>query len=128
MFTFIINIDNEILISIRANKKLLNNVSLQETIGIDKDGNEIQIEDKIADIKIDIDEEVSLKLEIVRLYDKIKSVLRGKEKVIIEERYGLRNGDEKTQREIAEMLGISRSYVSRIEKRALNKLNNEMAK
>jgi len=114
--------------SIRANKKLLNNVSLQETIGIDKDGNEIQIEDKIADIKIDIDEEVSLKLEIVRLYDKIKSVLRGKEKVIIEERYGLRNDDEKTQREIAEMLGISRSYVSRIEKRALNKLNNEMAK
>lgn len=119
-------IENEILMYIRASKKHSKDVYLQDTVGIDKDGNEVTLEDKVADDSMSIDEEVSLKIQSKLLYEKMKKVLKGREKTIIELRYGLINGEEFTQRDIAKMLGISRSYVSRIEKKALEKLHKEM--
>ncbi len=93
---------------------------------MDKDGNEVTIEDKITDEKYSVDEQVSLKMQVKALYDKMKNALKGREMVVIELRYGLVDGKEVTQREIADLLGISRSYVSRIEKKALKKLLKEM--
>ena len=119
-------IENEILMYIRTNKKYNRDVYLQDTVGIDKDGNEVTLEDKIADEGMSIDEEVALNIQSKTLYEKIKKVLKGREKKIIELRYGLVNGEELTQKDIAKMLGISRSYVSRIEKKALEKLYKEM--
>lgn len=119
-------IENEILMCIRTNKKYYNDLYLQDTIGIDKDGNEVTLQDKVADNKDSIDDQVGLKLETKLLYEKIKKVLKGREKTVIELRYGLLNGEEVTQREIAKLLGISRSYISRIEKKALKKLCKEM--
>jgi len=115
-------IENEILMYIRAGKKRSGDIHLQDVIGIDKEGNEVRIEDKIADDKDPIEEQVDLKLQIRRLYEILQYVLYGREKDVIEMRYGLGNKDEMTQREIATKLGISRSYVSRIEKKALSKL------
>jgi len=119
-------IDNEILMHIRAAKKYSGDVYLQDIVGVDREGNEVRIEDKIADETDPIDEQVNLKMQILRLYDVIRRVLHGREKTVIELRYGLADVDEMTQREIATMLDISRSYVSRIEKKALGKLGKEM--
>lgn len=115
-------IENEILMTIRSNKKSKIEVSLQEPIGIDKEGNEISLLDILGTDMDDILDEVHLKLQIKKLYQAINRVLKDREKIIIELRYGLIDGVCKTQREIANMLGISRSYVSRIEKRAIDKL------
>lgn len=115
-------IGNEILMTIRSNKKSKIEVSLQEPIGIDKEGNEISLLDILGTDMDDILDEVHLKLQIKKLYQAINRVLKDREKIIIELRYGLIDGVCKTQREIANMLGISRSYVSRIEKRAIDKL------
>jgi RNA polymerase sporulation-specific sigma factor len=112
--------------TIRAGKKYTGDIYLQDVIGVDREGNEVRVEDKIADDKESIDEQVSLKMQIRRLYEVICQVLRGREKTVIEMRYGLAGSDEMTQREIASMLGISRSYVSRIEKKALKKIGKEM--
>ena len=111
---------------IRSSKKYSKDVYLQDTVGIDKDGNEVTLQDKVADDSPSVDEEVGLKLQIKALYEKISKILKGREKTIIELRYGLSNGEELTQRDIAKKLGISRSYVSRIEKKALEKLEKEM--
>ena len=111
---------------IRASKKHNKDVYLQDTVGIDKDGNEVTLEDKVADDSVSIDEQVALKMQSKVLYEKMKKILKGREKTIIELRYGLINGEELTQRDIAKRLGISRSYVSRIEKKALEKLHKEM--
>lgn len=119
-------IENEILMYIRSSKKHLKDLYLQDPLGTDKDGNEVTLQDKVADDAMSIDEEVNLKMQIKFLYEKIKSVLKEREKTIIEMRYGLLNGKEFTQKDIAKKLGISRSYVSRIEKKALEKLNQEM--
>ena len=113
---------------LRSSKKHSNDIYLQEPIGVDKEGNEVTMEDKIADDKYAIDEQVNLKMQVKSLYDKMKKVLKAREKTVLELRYGLLNGEEVTQREIAERLGISRSYVSRIEKKALNKLSKEIKK
>ncbi|NLM11443.1 MAG: RNA polymerase sporulation sigma factor SigK [Clostridiaceae bacterium] len=118
-------IENEILMYLRATKKFQNEVSLHEPIGTDKEGNEISLMDIIGS-EDSVDDKVALKFQVKKLYRKIAEVLRGREKTIIELRYGLSNGSNKTQREIAKMLGISRSYVSRIEKKAINKLNKEL--
>jgi RNA polymerase sporulation-specific sigma factor len=120
-------IHNEILMHLRATKKHNYNVYIQEPIGMDKEGNELTMQDKIADTNNSIDEQVSLKIQIKFLYDKIKDVLKGREKTVIELRYGLLDGEEITQREIATRLGISRSYVSRIEKKAIKKLSKEIS-
>lgn len=120
-------IENEILMSIRAGKKNQNEVSLQERIGIDKEGNEISLIDVVCDSETcNITDEVELKIQIKKLYQKMKEVLKRREKLVIELRYGLVNGISKTQKEIASMLGISRSYVSRIEKKAIRKLSEEL--
>ncbi|MBZ2173724.1 RNA polymerase sporulation sigma factor SigK [Schnuerera sp. xch1] len=116
-------IENEILMTIRASKKSKGEVSLQEPIGVDKEGNEISLLDILGTETDDILDEVHLKLQKKKLRDAINVVLKDREKKIVELRYGLIDGVCKTQREIAFMLGISRSYVSRIEKRAIDKLN-----
>jgi len=119
-------IENEILMNIRSRKKIKSEVSLQDPIGVDKEGNEISLMDVIENDENSITEEVELKLQIKKLYSKMNFVLKSREKKVIELRYGLFNGISKTQREIAKMLGISRSYVSRIEKKAIKKLSKEL--
>ncbi len=120
-------IENEILMYIRQNKKSQLNVSLNDSIGYDKDGNEITLADVIKDDYVDSSEVVNLK-DNVTLLKKYIDVLNKREKDIIIRRYGLLNKKEETQREIAKELNISRSYVSRIEKRALVKLMREFIK
>ena len=119
-------IENEILMNIRSNKKNKMQVSLQDPIGVDKEGNAISLIDILGtdeDYVVDKDE---LKMKISKLYEKIEKVLTEREKEIIKLRYGLTPSGYKTQREIAQQLDISRSYVSRIEKKALKKLKREL--
>uniref|UniRef100_UPI0033425433 sigma-70 family RNA polymerase sigma factor n=1 Tax=Tissierella praeacuta TaxID=43131 RepID=UPI0033425433 len=120
-------IENEILMTIRSTKKTKIELSLHEPIGMDKEGNEINLLDILGSDVDEILNEVDLKLQIKKLYKAINQVLKDREKAIIELRYGLIDGSCKTQREIASMLGISRSYVSRIETRALAKLNKTLS-
>ena len=117
-------IENEILMHFRSNKKNDNNVSLNDSIGFDKEGNEINLIDVLKDNQTDILEELHNKNNIV-LLNQYLNKLNGREKEIIIKRYGLNNTKEKTQKEIAKELNISRSYVSRIEKRALTKILRE---
>lgn len=119
-------IENEILMTIRSSKKTKVELSLHEPIGMDKEGNEINLLDILGTDVDGIIDEVHLKLQVKNLYKAINQVLKDREKTIIELRYGLVDGSCKTQREIANMLGISRSYVSRIETRALGKLNKAL--
>lgn len=119
-------IENEILMQIRSNKKLQSEVSLQDPIGVDREGNEIMLIDVISGESESVVEEVELKMQVKKLYSKMKCVLKCREKTVLELRYGLSSGTGKTQREIAKMLGISRSYVSRIEKKAIRKLSKEL--
>lgn len=119
-------IENEILMLIRNNKKTKGEVYLQDPIGIDKEGNEISLMDVLSSDEDSIIEIVESKIQVKRLYAKINNNLIGREKLVIEMRYGLLDGKPKTQREIAALLCISRSYVSRIEKRALKKLYKEL--
>lgn len=119
-------IENELLMYLRSTKKYSGDLYLQDPIGVDKEGNEITIEDKLADEASSIDEQVDLKMKLQMLRNVIGKVLKKRERTIIELRYGLIGGREVTQREIADMLGISRSYVSRIEKKALKKLFKEV--
>ena len=120
-------IENEILMYIRQNKKNMNNLSLDDSIGYDKDGNEITLGEVLKSEYVDSSEIINLKdnVELLRTYI---GVLTKREKEIIIRRYGLLDKDEETQREIAKDLKISRSYVSRIEKRALVKLYREFIK
>ena len=119
-------IDNEILMYFRSAKKLQNNISLQSAVGIDKEGNEVTLEEKLADPTPSVEETLSSNAEQKVLQSLIDKVLTSREKFIINLRYGLNNTQEKTQREIASSIGISRSYVSRIEKKALSKLRKAM--
>ena len=118
-------IENEILMTIRASKKTKGEVSLQDPIGMDKEGNEITLIDILGTDPDSVTDQVELKLQVRRLHEKMQSVLKKREQIVLEMRYGLSNGKSKTQREIAQMLGISRSYVSRIEKKAIMKLAKE---
>ncbi len=117
-------IENELLMYFRSKKKCSKEVSLYEPIGTDKEGNQIQLMDIVEVDEKDVVEQLELKRQIVRLYQLIPDVLDEREKEILKLRYGLRNEKPVTQREIAEKLHISRSYVSRIEKKALEKLKN----
>ncbi|MBW9151100.1 RNA polymerase sporulation sigma factor SigK [Clostridium estertheticum] len=119
-------IENEILMLIRSNKKIKREVYLQDPIGTDKEGKEVSLMDVLRSEEDSISDIVENKLQIKRLYSKINVVLKEREKVIIQMRYGLLDGKPRTQREIALILGISRSYISRIEKRVLKKLNKEL--
>ena len=120
-------IENEILMFFRANKKNNNNISLDEPIGYDKEGNDITILDILKTPKPDYVEDI-FKKDNIKSLNKYLEVLNTREKDIIIKRYGLYNNTEKTQKEIAKELNISRSYVSRIEKRALTKILREFMK
>lgn len=115
-------IDNEFLMLLRSKKKNSREVSLFEPIGTDKEGNEISLLDVIEQVQEDVVEQMDVKDNIRRLKALMQKVLTPREREIIELRYGLRTGEEVTQREVGAAFGISRSYVSRIEKRALLKL------
>lgn len=115
-------IDNELLMMLRSRKKRSREVSMFETIGQDKEGNEIRLVDIIEQQSVDIIEEMELQNNIKKLMKYMKQCLTEREFEIIRMRYGMGGGKEFTQSEIGEFLGISRSYVSRIEKKALLKL------
>ena len=115
-------IENEILTYLRAKKKSSREVSLYEPIGTDREGNEIQLFDIIETDEDDAHRKVELKDDVQTLYSKVESELSPRERTVLKMRYGLYNEEEYTQREIARLLGISRSYVSRIEKSAIEKL------
>lgn len=121
-------IENEILMNIRATKKQKSEVSLQAPIGTDQEGNEISLLHVLCDDIDSVSDTVGINIEIRRLYEKMQHTLEPREAMVIQMRYGLDNKEEKTQREIAEILDISRSYVSRIEKKALKKLSLELTK
>jgi len=120
-------IENEILMHLRSLKKTKKDVSLHDPIGTDKEGNEISLIDVLGTEAGEVEDRVQLKIEKNKIYHHIH-VLDEREKEVIIGRYGLDNEEERTQREIAKELGISRSYVSRIEKRALLKLYHEFYK
>lgn len=121
-------IENEVLMFLRSTKKLNQEVSLDEKIGTDKDGNTLTIADIIPADAIDIVEDISTKEDIKKLYRIMGKVLKKNEADIIIWRYGLGKVKKKTQKEVAEILGISRSYVSRIEKKAIKKLSEGFKK
>ena len=114
-------IDNEILMHLRSTKKINSEVSLEDPIGKDKDDNTVTLQDVLENNERNIEEEVDLKIKIKKLYKKIKDVLKDRERLIIEMRFGLDGKKPRTQNQIAKMLGISRSYVSRIETKAIRK-------
>lgn len=120
-------IENEILMYIRANKKIINTVSIFDAIGEDDDGQEIKLEDILSSESINYCEKIDKENQISKLFKHLKK-LDDFEIKILTLRYGLDNNKEYTQKEIGKMLNISRSYVSRIEKRALNKLLFEFRK
>jgi len=120
-------IENEILMYFRSNNKTNKNISLNESIGFDKEGNEITILDVLKMPEPDYIGEISEK-DNIKLLKEYYKVLNDREKEIIDKRYGLNNNEEKTQKEIAKEYNISRSYVSRIEKRALMKMLREFIK
>lgn len=116
-------IENEILMYIRSSKKYSNDMFLQDPVGHDFDGNEITVMDMVKSDDDPVPDEVSDRIDIMRMIQKIEEVLDEREREIIKMRYAIYGGEEITQREIASMLGISRSYVSRIEKKALKKIS-----
>lgn len=119
-------IDNEILMHLRATKKTNSEVYLEDPIGKDKDDNTVTLKEVLENDERPIEDVVDLKMKISKLYEKIKNVLKNRERTIIELRFGLNGEKPKTQKEIASDMGISRSYVSRIETRAIGKLAKEM--
>ncbi len=119
-------IENEILMYIRSNKKRAYDVYLNEPIGKDKDDNEVTLQEVLENNERNVEDEVDLKFKIKILYEKMKKILKDREKIIIELRFGLNGKKPKTQKEIAKMMNISRSYVSRIESKAISKLASEI--
>lgn len=118
-------IDNEILMHLRSTKKLGAEVFLDEPIGKDKDDNTVTLQEVLENNDKNIEDEVDLKIKLKKMYAKMKEVLKDREKLILELRFGLNGDKPKTQNQIAEMMGISRSYVSRIETKAIGKLSKE---
>lgn len=120
-------IENEILMHYRSDKKNNKNISINESVGFDKDGNEITFLDILKTPKPDFAMDIH-KQDSINLLKNYFGILNEREKEIITKRYGLDGSDEVTQKEIAKRIGISRSYVSRIEKRALTKMLREFIK
>jgi len=118
-------IENEILMHLRSLKRVRGEVSLYDPIGVDREGNEITLIDVLGSDPDVVPDLVGKRLDESKLREKLKK-LGGKERQVLELRYGISGGARKTQREIARMLGISRSYVSRIEKKAVMKLCREL--
>ena len=99
---------------------------MEDTIGKDKDDNTVSLQEVLECNEKSIEDEVDLKFKIKKLYEKMKEVLKDREKLILEMRFGLDGKKPRTQNQIAKMLGISRSYVSRIETKAISKLSKEI--
>lgn len=116
-------VQNEILMFFRSRKKMANEVSINDTIDVDKDGNPLTYLDIIS-VEESIEAELDLKIHIEKIRELVDKVLSPREKEIVILRYGLKGYQPRTQREVAKHLGISRSYVSRIEKRALEKMKD----
>ena len=121
-------IENEILMTIRSNKKRNSDVSLYEAVGTDKDGNEMSLVDTLYLEDNDVFESIERDIISSQLYKILKSTLDRREYDVIRYRYGLEGLEPHTQREVAQMFGISRSYISRIEKKALTKIRQEAIK
>ena len=119
-------IDNEILMYLRSYKKVSTEVYLNEPIGKDKDDNEVTLLEVLENDEKNIEDEIDLKIKIKKMYEKMEKVLKERERKILEMRYGLNGNKPITQHQIAKMLGISRSYVSRIETKAIGKLAKEI--
>lgn len=119
-------IENEILMSIRASKKTSSEVSINLPIGTDKDGNEISLNDILGTDPDAVIDDINTRIQFRDMLNALGSVLTDREKQIIIHRYGILGTAPRTQREVAAYLGISRSYVSRIEKKALEKLRRAM--
>ena len=117
-------IENELLMYFRSRKKSARDVSLYEPIGTDKEGNQIRLMDIVEAEDVDVAERMDLHANVRRLRELIPQILDERERNILVMRYGLCNRTPVTQREIAQKMHISRSYVSRIEKKALKKLKN----
>lgn len=115
-------IENELLMMLRTRKKLTREISMDEKIGTDQEGRELRLGDILESEPIDVLERLETQKNIRKMYRGLQTALTGRELLVISERYGLLGKREMTQREIASGLGISRSYVSRIEKSALKKL------
>lgn len=115
-------VENELLMLMRSRKKTQGEVSLNDPIGTDKEGNRIYLMDVMQSDGGEIFDEIQNRGDIKQLYENIRTELDGRERTIIKLRYGLSNGKFYTQSEVAKRLGISRSYVSRIEKKAIRKL------
>ena len=118
-------IDNEVLMYLRSTKKLGAEVHLDDPIGKDKDDNVVTLQEILESSDKNIEDEVDLKFKIKKLYKKMKDVLKEREKTILELRFGLNGEKPKTQNQIANSMAISRSYVSRIETKAISKLAKE---
>lgn len=119
-------VENEIRMTLRAVKKYKNDISLQDPVGVDKEGNKITLTDILGTDADAVIDDVEANIAASQLRKAIKEVLSKRERVIVEMRYGIGNIKYHTQREVAEILGISRSYVSRIEKKALEKLQESL--
>ena len=115
-------IENEILMSIRASKKNSSEVSLNVSIGTDKDGNEISLNDILGTEPDAVADDISLKIQVQQMINTMNKVLSERERLVLIHRYGILGRVPRTQREVAAILGISRSSVSRIEKKALEKM------
>ena len=121
-------IANEILMVLRAGKKRRNEVSLQEPVGTDKEGNEITLIEILGTEAGEVEDEVSRRMNALRVRQLVTTELTPRERLVIEMRYGLDGRAPRAQREVAQMMGISRSYVSRIEKHAVEKLAEAYAR
>ena len=121
-------IDNELLMMLRARKKISREVSLYEPIGTDKEGNEINLLDVIEGQQNEVVERMALSDDLKKMFALLQTCLTDREREILYLRYGILTGKEVTQSEIGKKMGISRSYVSRIEKKALLKLKEEFEK
>lgn len=119
-------IENEVLMTLRAYKKKSPEISIEECIGTDKEGNNLTFSDILAAENEDVFEKIVQKADVKRLYEAISEVLTPTEKKILVWRFGLDSEKRKTQKQISKILGISRSYVSRIEKRAIKKLSEKI--
>lgn len=118
-------VENEVLMLFRAGRKFSREVSIYEPIGTDKDGETVSLMDVLETDGKEAVDQVILKQDVKQLYEAYERNLKDTEKTVIRMRYGLFGSKEYTQREIASVLGISRSYVSRIEKKAIEKLREE---
>ncbi|MCI9087568.1 MAG: RNA polymerase sporulation sigma factor SigK [Clostridia bacterium] len=119
-------VENEILMFLRSSKKLNSEVYLEDPIGKDKDDNTVTLQEVLENSDRNIEDEVDLKFKVKQLYEKMKEILKSRERTILELRFGLGGQKPQTQNEIADSMGISRSYVSRIETKAIGKLAKEI--